>query len=133
MNIEFLNENDLCGIPVRPRSKQPKLSEWQKRRAEHNNALEFAPDDNVGVVLGTASGGLVDIDLDSDLARQLAPHFLPPTGWVFGRESAPRSHYLYRVSGEPGPGRKLNHRSKVCGISSRWSNDGFSTINSRNG
>ena len=77
------------------RSKRPKPKDWQKRTAADNDPTEFAEGNNYGVVLGDASSGLVDIDLDCDLARKLAPYFLPPTGWIFGRSGAPRSHYLY--------------------------------------
>src|SRR5690606_25217523 len=48
------------------------------------------------LLLGPASG-IVDVDLDCEEAVALAPHFLPPT-CTFGRASAPRSHYLYRVA-----------------------------------
>jgi bifunctional DNA primase/polymerase-like protein len=105
MKIVFFNNNNLSAIPVHPRSKKPKPVGWQNRNVDQNDANEFLTDDNIGVVLARASYGLVDIDLDSVIARQLAPYFLPKTGWVFGRPSAPRSHYLYRVSGDPGSGQ----------------------------
>ena len=66
------------------------------------------------MVLGDASGGLVDIDLDSDTARKLAPYFLPPTGWIFGRESAPRSHRVYKISGEAGRGLMFDAGGKFA-------------------
>jgi hypothetical protein len=50
---------------------------------------------NVGVLLGDASGGLVDVDLDCAEARSFADEFLPPTGCVFGRAGNPRSHRIY--------------------------------------
>ena len=53
--------------------------------------------------LGEPSSGLVvDLDLDSDEARLLAPAVLPPTGAIFGRPSAPASHWLYNC-GESAP------------------------------
>ena len=52
---------------------------------------------NVGVVLGPTSNGLTDIDLDCREAIELAPHVLPKTGAIFGRHSAPASHWLYRT------------------------------------
>jgi putative DNA primase/helicase len=106
--IQFFNDNNLCVIPVHPLSKKPKPNDWQNRRSEDNDPNEYSEDSNCGVVLGDASAGLVDIDLDCDLARRLAPYLLPPTGWVFGRASAPRSHYLYRVNGDSGRGRKFD-------------------------
>lgn len=56
---------------------------------------------NVGVLLGERSGGLVDVDLDCPEAEQLAEVFLLRTEAVFGRESKPRSHFLYRASPIP--------------------------------
>jgi replicative DNA helicase len=50
-------------------------------------------------LLGEPSGGLVDVDLDCAAAVRLAPVFLPATGAVFGRLSAPASHYLYIADG----------------------------------
>jgi RecA-family ATPase len=57
---------------------------------------------NIGVILGEASGGLTDADLDCHEAVELAPKVLLETGAVFGRASKPRSHHLYRVAG-PAP------------------------------
>lgn len=54
---------------------------------------------NIGVLLGPASNGLVDIDLDSLLAVELAREFLPQTGAIFGRRSKLASHWLYYVDG----------------------------------
>ena len=62
---------------------------------------EFTPDRNVGIVLGAASGGLVDIDLDDPVAIKAAPYLLPDTDAVFGRPSKRSSHRLYQVD-EPG-------------------------------
>src|SRR5262249_48786481 len=39
----------------------------------------------------------LDVDLDCGEALLAAPVLLPPTGWVFGRKSAPRSHWIYRA------------------------------------
>jgi hypothetical protein len=55
---------------------------------------------NIGIILGDASGGLVDANLDCHEAIELAPKALPATGTVFGRASKARSHYLYRVAGQ---------------------------------
>ncbi|MCU0681519.1 MAG: bifunctional DNA primase/polymerase [Polyangiaceae bacterium] len=53
----------------------------------------------VGVVLGEASGGLTDVDLDAPEAIVLADMFLPPTGAAFGRASKPRSHRIFVAEG----------------------------------
>lgn len=53
----------------------------------------------VGVVLGEASGGLTDIDLDAPEALELADAFLPTTAATFGRASKPRSHRIFVTPG----------------------------------
>jgi hypothetical protein len=54
---------------------------------------------NVGVLPGTPSRGLADVDLDTGLAILLADAFLAPTGAEFGRPSTRRAHRLYAVVG----------------------------------
>jgi hypothetical protein len=91
-------------IPVRYMDKVPTLTGWQSKRLDEQG-VRVAFDGarlNIGVVLGEASGGTVDIDADCPEAISLASRFLPKTECVFGRASAPRSHHVYRVS-EPGP------------------------------
>jgi putative DNA primase/helicase len=85
--------------PVHHRSKRPVLSSWQDLRLgpRELKAHFDRPDVNVGIVLGSASGGLVDIDLDDLVAERIAPRLLPRTEAVFGRPSKPRSHYIYEV------------------------------------
>lgn len=56
---------------------------------------------NVGLVLGPASGGLCDVDLDCAEAREIAPIFLPETPAKFGRESSPASHWIYLAEDPP--------------------------------
>ncbi len=53
---------------------------------------------NIGILLGKPSKGLVDIDLDNFWSVQYTTHFLPETNAVFGRKSKRRSHYLYYCS-----------------------------------
>jgi P4 family phage/plasmid primase-like protien len=57
---------------------------------------------NIAVLLGTASGGLVDVDLDDPVALRLADVILPPTDSVFGRSGSPSSHRLYQIDGDSG-------------------------------
>lgn len=84
-------------IPVPPRSKNPNRAGWQKERhAERDLPRVFAQADlNVGLLLGGPSGDVVDVDLDTPAAAQLGSRWLPPTGAVYGRASAPASHRLY--------------------------------------
>jgi hypothetical protein len=92
-------------MPVRIafKSKRPTAEEWQKIKGSAtyiDSAFSQEPC-NIGVRLGSASGGLIDIDLDCPEATALAAAVLPPTDAIFGRKSAPRSHWLYSVaSGE---------------------------------
>jgi putative DNA primase/helicase len=66
---------------------------WSREQFEYYLKQDF----NWGILPG--NGGMVDIDLDWDTARDLAPQFLPPTK-SYGRKSSRRSHYPYKVSGE---------------------------------
>ena len=58
---------------------------------------EFRATDNVGLLTGSPSGGIVDVDIDNLDAVSSAPYFLPPTNSSFGRCSKPKSHWIYRV------------------------------------
>jgi hypothetical protein len=85
-------------IPIPAGHKRPILAGWPELRlSEDQIATTFANGENVGVLLGEPSGGLVDIDLDSPETLRIASDFLPETGVVFGRESKPDSHRLYIV------------------------------------
>jgi len=59
----------------------------------------FANACNVGVILGSRSGELVDIDLEGDKALALAAVHLPATGAIFGHPSKPQSHWLHVAPG----------------------------------
>jgi len=54
---------------------------------------------NIGIILGEASGWLVDIDLDCPEAVIIADQFLPHTPMKHGRPSAPNSHWWYTCEG----------------------------------
>lgn len=84
-------------IPVPHRAKRPNVPGWPDLRIGLDDVdAQFPPRSNIGIILGEASGDLVDIDLDCDEAIELAPHFLPPTPVTTGRTSRPSSHYWYR-------------------------------------
>jgi len=93
--------------PVQPKTKKPFLQNWQNRVLSADELRTFEPC-NLGVLTGTPSGGLVDIDLDNQIALKLAPWFLPPTSCRFGRASTPNSHWLYRVTDRTGPYQALS-------------------------
>lgn len=91
-------ESGYSPIPVPLREKAPAIRNWPNLRvtAEQIPSMFKEGRDNIGVLLGDGSSGLVDIDLDCEEAVQCAPVFLPPTR-SFGRESRPFSHYLLIV------------------------------------
>jgi len=92
-------ERGWAPIAVPFRSKNPGRDDWEKERlTEADIRQEFSRRRNIGVLTGEPSGWLIDIDLDHETTVRLAPSYLPPTGAVFGRQSKPRSHYLYRVT-----------------------------------
>ena len=104
---------DMTPIPVEYKDKMPVKAGWQNQTLSNVDIERDFPDGkklNIGIVLGDASGGVLDIDLDCPEAIGMADKFLPPTGMIFGRPGAPRSHRIYRVSkcgsriGFSGPG-----------------------------
>lgn len=92
------HEQGWVTIPVRYQGKEPEHAGWQKQTLQAFKGQDFLREINIGIVLGNASGGLVDIDLDCSEARQIAARFLPETDCVFGRVGNPSSHWLYNVA-----------------------------------
>jgi hypothetical protein len=93
---EYL-ERGWAVIPIPHGRKTPLIKEWPKLRITQADAANYfnGQPQNIGVILGTPSLNLIDIDLDCPEAVLLAPHFLPDTPAIFGRTSKLRSHYLY--------------------------------------
>jgi hypothetical protein len=87
-------------IPVPFQTKIPTLKGWQALRLTHEDVNDYFNGEatNVGLVLGDASHGLVDGDLDCREAVLLADRFLPPTSTIFGRKSPGASHRIWRVT-----------------------------------
>ena len=79
-------------VPGKPRSKSFRESK-EDRKAEYA-ADNWGEEDNVCLLHGVGS---VDVDLDCWEALRVADVFLPKTGAIFGRESTPRSHRLYKT------------------------------------
>lgn len=95
-------------VRLRVKSKSPVEEGWPKRIHTHESVgAEFECGENVGVLLGELGGWVVDIDLDSMKAVEVAQRILPPT-LTFGRDGKPRSHYLYRCTGCPTVKRKVS-------------------------
>ncbi|HJQ32944.1 MAG TPA: AAA family ATPase [Pyrinomonadaceae bacterium] len=84
-------------LPVPYRSKNPNFECWQNFTVTEADLSRhfYGRQQNIGVLLGKASGDLTDVDLDCDEAVKLAPYFLPAIGAIFGRQTRPRSHWLY--------------------------------------
>jgi bifunctional DNA primase/polymerase-like protein len=94
--LEYI-ESGYSPIPIPFKKKGPKLKKWPELRLNRQNYSSHfnGKKQNIGILLGEASGGLIDIDLDCPEAIKLAPYFLPETQAVFGRTSRPRSHWIY--------------------------------------
>lgn len=94
--IEYLGLG-WAAIPVPYREKGPVIEGWKELRITTETAPQYfnGVPQNVGVVLGEASRGLTDIDIDCPEALALAPYFLPATSGRFGRASKRASHWLY--------------------------------------
>lgn len=88
--------------PNHPRTKAARLREWDKTKlGEPEIREEFATGDGPGLVLGEMSGGLLVVDLDSELAVRLGRAYLPETGMLDGRPKKPDSHWFYRADPLP--------------------------------
>lgn len=89
-------ERGWCPIRLRPwdavdskgarRGKAPERARWQEYVPDLETVeAEFPDGCNVGLRLGNASSGLVDVDFDHPLAARAGAKILPPTGLSFGR------------------------------------------------
>ena len=83
--------------PVAHRTKRPILKGWQQEPVPRDYLDTYfgTQPTNIGIVLGSLSNGLTDVDLDHPRAIDFAEHFLPSTACVFGRASNPKSHRIY--------------------------------------
>jgi len=85
-------------VPIPAGQKGPNIPRWQSLRI--TSADEIPDGSNIGIILGTASSGLVCVDLDHAKAVELAAEFLPETGMIGGRGSVASLHWFYRTTGE---------------------------------
>lgn len=91
-------------VPIPLKKKGPILRAWQTLRLSEGQLFQhFNGTGNIGIILGSASGGLVDVDLDCPEAIEKAGQFLPPTEAKTGRASALSSHWWYRLSAPTPP------------------------------
>ena len=97
-HLEFYIRRGFRVTPVAFDEKRPLLKGWLEQRIGLEDLDRYFPEGtplNVGLVTGE---GVVDVDVDEEGARLLAPHLLPPTGMCHGRVSlGVPSHYWYRL------------------------------------
>jgi DNA polymerase I-like protein with 3'-5' exonuclease and polymerase domains len=89
----------LAPIPLPYKSKNPGYPNWQKLNVTPDNLDAYFPSNtklNIGILNGAPSNNHVDVDLDCFEARLVASSLLPDTGWIFGRETAPNSHWIFK-------------------------------------
>jgi P4 family phage/plasmid primase-like protien len=84
-------------VPVPHRSKRPILTGWERLEITVEAAPQYfnGATQNIGLRLGDKFGS-TDVDCDCTEAITAARELLPETGLIFGRQSKPFSHYLYR-------------------------------------
>lgn len=90
----------ICPIPIKPRGKAPIAGKgWNTQRIKEDAVDQFFYRGyNVGGLWGAPSGWIVDIDLDTNESCKAARKILPET-FIYGRASAPGSHYLFKSEG----------------------------------
>ena len=84
-------------VRLHPRDKLPVTSRWQQ---EGDRPAAFHPEENIGVLLGGASGNLIDLDLDSAEAQIIADRLAPDSWWRFGHSNKV-GHLLLRAHHVP--------------------------------
>ncbi len=82
-------------LPINPGDKQCFLPERSKLRIKENELDEYfvEPNSNIGLLLGEASGGLTDIDLDCEEAVYVGSRLLP--GTLKSGRGSKVTHYWY--------------------------------------
>lgn len=98
-------ERGYSPIPIFSHDKRPAISDWPKgigtvdpdevEKYFRDRATQEPLADNLGLLLGKPSGGLIDIDLDHPKTRRLKDHFLPRSPMRSGRPGRPGSHYWF--------------------------------------
>lgn len=96
---DWLKDRGVYCVPLRPRSKRPKNSNWPDLRLVDDKIdRAFKLGDNIGGLWGAPSNHATDLDLDLEEACLIAPHILPET-FIYGRRGKESSHYLFRCVG----------------------------------
>lgn len=87
--------DDFSPIPLKPGRKEPE-GKWSEMTITLENYQNyFTGASNIGIVLGDASKGLVDVDCDISQAARIAAKVLPELP-AFGRASSPHAHRIAR-------------------------------------
>jgi Bifunctional DNA primase/polymerase, N-terminal len=96
--LDYIGQG-LAVVRIPHRQKGPLENEWQNLRITVEDARLYfnGGPQNIGIILGRASGGLADLDLDRPEAIAAAPFLLPPTA-TFGHKSKRASHWIYRTN-----------------------------------
>ncbi|MSR55153.1 MAG: DUF3987 domain-containing protein [Gemmataceae bacterium] len=87
-------------LPLPFQSKIPVEENWSTLRIEEQDVSRYFPKNvqqNLGLLNGEPSRGLIDVDHDCREAVEAGTHLLPRTGWMSGRPSNPNSHAWYTV------------------------------------
>jgi hypothetical protein len=107
-------QNGNYPIPIPHETKGPILKEWPALRLSEDQIPSYFDKEqmNLGLILGEASNGLVDIDLDCRETRILAGSYLPDTGQIWGRDSSPSSHWLFQCRPVP---KSMTFKDPVSG------------------
>jgi hypothetical protein len=92
-------KSGLSPVPVKFMGEEPLHQDWQNLRIGMNDIDRWFPDEptNIGVLLGEASGSLMDVHIVDKDALRFAKYFLIDTGMTFGPASARSSHRLYQI------------------------------------
>ncbi len=108
-------------IPIPRGKKAPRLKNWPKLRLRVSDLADsFSDEGNIGILLGEASHGLVDVDLDAPESLAVADTLLPPSNRIHGRKGKPRSHRWYLSAVSPDP-EKFSDRDGTCLVEIRSS------------
>jgi hypothetical protein len=97
-HAEMYQQRGWAIVRVPRRGQGPTVNDWTTTRFQPR---DFLPEENIGLKLGNASGGLCDVALDAPEALAAADTFLPVTGMISGRQAKPRSHRWYVLSPVP--------------------------------
>lgn len=92
-----------CPLPLEHNKKNPSIEkDWPNFKTTPARIVyDFKKGDNIGLILGGRSGGLVDVDLDCPEALAVADLLLPETDLISGRVHAERSHRWYVMDPPP--------------------------------